>query len=717
MRLRRPTTATTAVLTATLTAAALVGCSADTGTSTTTSDAASATTASTAVAGLTPEEAMAANADPHSSGADDEDLSWDESEEVAVTLDGDSAQADGDGVSVDGSTVTITQAGTYRVTGDLTDGRLVVASSGDGVVRLVLDGASITSSTTSALVVEDAATAVVVLADGSTNHLEAAKTTVDSDHDTETDGSTDEPDAALFSSADLTIGGTGSLDVVSAATDGIASKDGLVITGGDLTVDAGDDGVRGKDYLVVTDDASVTVTAAADGLKSTNSDDETMGYVAVLGGTLDVTSGDDGIQAETDAIVADATVTIAAAGGPGTEVAEDASAKGIKGDVGVVVGGSATVDVAAADDGLHSNGAVSVSGGDVTLASGDDGVHADGDLTITAGTLTVSESVEGLEGATITLAGGDVHITASDDGVNAAGGTSTDTTGTETAQEGPAPQDGQAPGDVTPPADGERPTPPDGTVPGDGTAGAPPAMPDGEMPSGEMPTMPAGEMPDGAAPGGQAGGPDGGAPGGEAAGDYSLTISGGTLVVDAGGDGLDSNGSLEITGGTTVVQGPTNAGNGALDVNGTFTISGGTLLAAGSSGMAVAPDTDSSQGWVAANLDQSAAAGTVVHVLAEDGTPLVSYEVTKDTQNVVYSSSEIETGATYVVQTGGTLGTPDDAGLSSDGTTDGATQAATAVAGEFAGGGTGGTGGGRRPGTGGSTGSSDSSGATTTSGA
>ncbi|MDF2846028.1 MAG: carbohydrate-binding protein [Oerskovia sp.] len=709
MRLRRPTTVTTAVLTAALTAATLVGCSADTGTSTTTSDAASATTASAAVAGLTPEEAMAANADPHSSGADDEDLAWDESEEVALSLDGDSAQADGDGVTVDGSTVTITQAGTYRVTGDLTDGRLVVASSGDSVVRLVLDGASVTSSTTSALVVEDAATAVVVLADGSTNHLEATRTTVDSDHDTETDGSTDEPDAALFSSADLTIGGTGSLDVVSAATDGIVSKDGLVIAGGDLTVDAGDDGVRGKDYLVVTGDASVTVTAAADGLKSTNADDETMGYVAILGGTVDVTSGDDGVQAETDAIVADATVTIAAAGGPGTEVAEDASAKGIKGDVGVVVGGSATVDVTAADDGLHSNGAVSVSGGDVTLASGDDGVHADGDLTITASTLTVSESVEGLEGATITLAGGDVDITASDDGVNAAGGTSTDTTGTGTAQEGPAPQDGQAPGDFTPPADGERPTLPDGTVPGDGTVGAPPARPDGEMPSGEMP--------DGAAPGGQAGGQGGSAPGGEAAGDHSLTISGGTLVVDAGGDGLDSNGSLEITGGTTVVQGPTNAGNGALDVNGTFTISGGTLLAAGSSGMAVAPDTDSPQGWVAANLDQGAAAGTVVHVLAEDGTTLVSYEVSKDTQHVVYSSPAIETGATYVFETGGTLGTPDGTGLSSDGTTDGAAQAATAVAGEFAGGGMGGMGGGRRPGTDGSNGSTDSSGGTTTSGA
>ncbi|MEK8227408.1 hypothetical protein NKG05_16845 [Oerskovia sp. M15] len=137
------------------------------------------------------------------------------------------------------------------------------------------------------------------------------------------------------------------------------------------------------------------------------------------------------------------------------------------------------------------------------------------------------------------------------------------------------------------------------------------------------------------------------------------------------------------------------------------------LLAAGSSGMAVAPDADSAQGWVAANLDQTAAAGTVVHLLSDDGASLVSYEVTKDTESVVYSSPEITTGATYVFRTGGTLGTPEAAGLSSTGGPDGATQVATAVAGEFAGGGTGGMGGGRRPG---ATDSTDTSGDATTSG-
>ena len=73
-----------------------------------------------------------------------------------------------------------------------------------------------------------------------------------------------------------------------------------------------------------------------------------------------------------------------------------------------------------------------------------------------------------------------------------------------------------------------------------------------------------------------------------------------------------------ITGGTVVVSGPTNDGNGALDVNGTFTISGGTLLAVGSSGMAVAPDADSEQGWVVATFDSAYPAGTVVQFASGD---------------------------------------------------------------------------------------------------
>ena len=72
---------------------------------------------------------------------------------------------------MDGDVVTVTTAGTYLLSGSLTDGQVVVNSTGDGKVVLVLDGVSITSAATSPLVITAADEAVVVLADGSTNAL------------------------------------------------------------------------------------------------------------------------------------------------------------------------------------------------------------------------------------------------------------------------------------------------------------------------------------------------------------------------------------------------------------------------------------------------------------------------------------------------------------------------------------------------------------------
>ena len=81
----------------------------------------------------------------------------------------------------------------------------------------------------------------------------------------------------------------------------------------------------------------------------------------------------------------------------------------------------------------------------------------------------------------------------------------------------------------------------------------------------------------------------GGMGGGETVGDYSVDITGGILTINSQGDGLDSNGNATISGGTVVVNGPSNDGNGALDVNGELAVTGGTVAAAGSAGMAVTP--------------------------------------------------------------------------------------------------------------------------------
>jgi hypothetical protein len=201
---------------------------------------------------------------------------------------------------------------------------------------------------------------------------------------------------------------------------------------------------------------------------------------------------------------------------------------------------------------------------------------------------------------------------------------------------------------------------------------------------------------------------DGAAPGGGAMeNDTSalVTISGGTLVVDADGDGLDSNGSVVMTGGTVVVSGPTNDGNGALDYNGTFEISGGELIALGASGMAQTPSDGSSQSFVGFTLSQAEGEGSVVHVLDADGTVVASFEATKDFSSVVYSSADVTSGDEYTLAVGGSVGDDTDAtvgGLSHSGDADGATSAATATAGTvIAGMGGGGMGGGGGQGGGG----------------
>ncbi|MFY1637935.1 carbohydrate-binding domain-containing protein [Solwaraspora sp. WMMB335] len=377
---------------------ALVGCSAGTG-ATDAGGSGSATAVDTAVdAASSAADVLAANKADHAGDAD-ADATVDESQVVDIELTGES--------------VTITDGGTYRLQGTLDDGQVTVDAP-DATVRLVLDGVRITSSTGAAIAATDADHLVVVVADGSENTLS----------DTDSYAEQADVNAALFSSADLTVTGGGTLTVHGNGNDGIASKDGLVIDTATVIVEAVDDGVRGKDYVVV-DSGTVTVDSGGDGIKADNDQDADSGYVWVDGGTVTVDSGGDGIDAATDLVVTGGLLDVTAGGGSGVAPDADVSTKGLKSAViSVLEAGTITVD--AADDAVHGNGALHLAGARLTLASGDDAVHADTTLLVDDGSLDITASVEGLEAAHITVAGGDIQLVASDDGVNAAGGTTTD---------------------------------------------------------------------------------------------------------------------------------------------------------------------------------------------------------------------------------------------------------------------------------------------------
>lgn len=392
-----------------------------------TTDADTAVTA-TAVAAATTEDAAQANSVDVSEGASEaveavafenqdshaseDDTEWNDADVVDISLTGSSASTDSDLVKIDGGTVTITAAGTYSLSGALSDGHINVDAADTDLVRLLLDGVEITNSAGAAIDIENANEAMIFTVEGTTNTLVDGATYV-------FEGEDDEPNATLFSSADLTIAGNGALIVDANYNDAIASKDGLVIEAGTITIDAVDDGIRGKDYVIVNG-GDIAIAAGGDGIKSDNSEDTDRGYVLITDGTVDITSSGDGVQAATDAIVAGGTVSIDAGSGSLTED----SARGVQGDVMVVVD-AGTLTVTATDDAIHSNASVYVNGGTLTLASGDDGIHADFLVEVNDGSITISESFEGIESEVITINGGLIDLTSNDDGLNVTDATST----------------------------------------------------------------------------------------------------------------------------------------------------------------------------------------------------------------------------------------------------------------------------------------------------
>lgn len=491
---------------------------------------------------------------------DPDDYTVDSTGATLITLKTTTIAVGGPGATASGSKVTITKAGTYRITGTLTNGQIVVNTTDVADVKLVFDGINVTNTTNAPVNVEQAEKVIVNLADGSKNFLtDGATYTLAS--------GTDEPNAALFSKADLTLYGGGSLTVKANYNDGIASKDGLLIKSGTYAVSAKDDGIRGKDYLVV-EDGTFTLETTGDGLKSDNEEDATRGYITVKKGTFGITAGGDGIQAQTQLTIADGTFTLTTGGGSGKTVAADASAKGLKSAKDLTVDGG-TFTINSADDAVHANNSVTINNGTFAVSTADDGFHADNALTLNGGKINITKSYEGLESINITMNDGNIHLVSSDDGLNAAGGTT--------------------------------------------ATGRP----------------------------------------GQGGGSQFFSMKGGYLFISSGGDGVDVNGSAEMSGGTIVVNGPTSSGNAALDYDGTFKITGGYFVATGSSGMAQAPSTTSTQNAVLVGFTSTQAAGTLVRIESADGKETLTFKPGKNFQSLAFSAPALVKGTTYNVYLGG----------------------------------------------------------------
>ena len=633
-----------------------------------------------------------------------------------INLQGSSIAVTGSGATVSGSVVTITSAGTYSISGTLNDGQVIVDSSDEEDVELILNGVDITCSDSAPIYVASAENAVITLADDTQNYITDGTTyTYDS-------ADTDEPDAAIFSNDDLKINGNGSLIVDANYNNGIASKDDLDINGGNITVTAVNHGIRGKDSVVVVD-GTITVNAGGDGIQSNNDEDTTKGYVTIEGGTLNITAASDGIQAETTVVITGGDVTISAGGG--SNCGSDDTGKGIKGIAGVTIAagtvdaGSITVD--SADDAVHSEGDVLISGGNITLATADDAIHSETAVAITGGDISITTSYEGIDAPAITINDGTIDVVATNDGITAAsldgassvvsiyggtisvtagadgiqaeaqllitGGTVTVTTGggsTHTVGSTESAKGLKATGDVTIQGGTITVDSSDDSIHCNGTitisgGDITTTSADDGIHADTSITINGGDVnitksyegiescvitindgtihvvssDDGINVAGGADSSGWGGGGMSANSDNQLYINGGYIVLNAAGDGLDSNGDITMTAGTVIVHGPTVSMNGAIDYNGTFNMNGGFLVAVGSSGMAESPSDSSTLECLSLRYGSTQAAGTMVHIESESGVQILTFVPEKAYQSVVVCSSSLVAGTTYVVYSGG----------------------------------------------------------------
>ena len=379
-----------------------------------------------------------------------------------------------------------------------------------------------------------------------------------------------------------------------ASVDGaIFSKEDFTINGsGSLTVNGNyKHGIVSKDDLVITD-GNITVSAASSGIDGKD-------CVKIAGGNITVSAKKNGIRSTNDKDSAMGYIWIR--GGNVTVEAVNDGLEAISalkldgGSITLKTGGGSGRKLSsnsASAKGLKCDGDILVGGGTFVLDTADDAIHAGGNIYLHGGTLSVKTGDDAIHAdAALEISGSIIDITKSYEGLEAT--------------------DIRITGGVTAIMASE-----DGINAAGGNDG-----------SSTWPTRP-GKNP-------------------LSPSTAKIEILGGYLFVNASGDGIDANGIIEISGGITLISGPTNNGNGSLDYDSKCSVTGGVLVVCGAAGMAQNV-SEGTQGALMTNVTAQPA-GTTIALCDENGVAIVAFTSPKTFNNVVISAPGILEGKTYTL--------------------------------------------------------------------
>ena len=522
---------------------------------------------------------------------------------VDITLSSTMTDTTADTYSIASNVVTLNSETEYKLSGTCSECQIVVEK---GITTTItLDSITIDNSKTGPFVIKKNSIVNLVLNGESTIT------------DKETDESSDDYEGAgikFKSGSSLTISGSGTLNVNGNIKNGIkgASASTLTINGGTFVINAVNNALAADGSVTINDGIITITTSEGDGIKADPDygDTDSAGTITINGGTFNINSYSDGLQAKNKLTINGGTFNIKTYKNGASSTGfngDEESAKGIKCSNNETSEISLTI-TGGADDSIHSDGNVTITGGTFTINSGDDGIHADQYLNLgTNGAnnnlinVKIEKSNEGLEGAYVYIYSGTYTVYASDDGVNSAGDTDT------------------------------------------------------ECQSG----------------GQQGGGPGGnpGRPGGRnfvrnlrgrrlaECNSFHMYIYGGEIFINAGADGLDANGNIEISGGNITVWGAASGSDGdPIDMDGTLTITGGTLLAGGNQAMTQLDRVaQNSQQYISSS--SSYTANNIVYI--SDGSNTIrSITIPKTVPYLYYTSPSVTSSYQFTTSSSSNSGNP-----------------------------------------------------------
>ena len=517
---------------------------------------------------------------------------------------------DAESITLGSEDVVINREGSYLLTGTLSDGQIIVDADKQEKVQLILSDAHITSGTSAPIYVRQADKVFITL-EGENSLTNGGSFEAIDDNNI---------DAVIFSKEDLTLNGDGSLTITSPAGHGIVSKDELTVTGGVYDITCASHGICGKDNLCIAG-GSFTIAAGKDGLHAENSDDAALGFGYIQGGTFTISAEGDGIAASGALDIHGGTFDITTGGGSENGTKQISGGWGQMGGgrggmggpgmggPGMSFGGETTTEAEDAESikGIKAGADLTVTGGSFTLNCADDALHANANVTIRGGDFTIATGDDGFHADdTLTIENGTIDISESYEGLE----------GLHIAVRG-------------------------GSI---------------SLISSDDGLNAAGGTDSSGMGGRDQFGPGMGGPGGMSANsDGTIVISGGQIYMEASGDGIDANGTLEITGGFTVVTGPTQGDTATLDYDLSATISGGTFIGTGSSMMAQT-FSGNTQGIIAVSLGGSAPAGTELVLTDAAGGEVVRFTPNLSYAVVILSSPDMVSGETYTISVGTATG-------------------------------------------------------------